>query len=397
MAQVLENIRVLDFGQLVAGPYCAFLLQDLGAEVIKVETPKSGETGRFVPPYTPEGECYSFIIFNRSKKSVTLNLKDEKGRNIAKELIKKADVLVENFSSGVMDKLGLEYEELRKINPSLIYISLSGFGHTGPRSTQASMDIVAEAMGGFMSVTGFPENPPTRAGIVLGDFLAGIFGATAVLGALYYRERTGEGQHIDISMQDCIWALVSVEHLPGYFLTGKVSKRYGNGHPTMIPYNTYSTKDGYVVLGIANVGQWQSFLKVIGRADLIGNPKYATTNDRIKCRDEVETMISQWMEVRTKAEVVKELNDIGLSCSPVLTIEDVVHDPQIISRGMITEVEQLISGKLKVPGSVFKLSKTPGGANSPAPFLGQHNYEVYSDLLGYSEQEITELQNNDVI
>lgn len=397
MAKALENIRVLDFGRFIAGPFCASLLQDLGAEVIKVEIPVGGESGRYIPPYTEGGECYSFIIVNRGKKSVTLNLEAERGREIARELLKKADVLVENFSYGVADRLGLRYETLREINPSLIHASMSGFGHTGPRRSQFAYDIVAEAMGGFMSVTGFPNTPPTRAGIVLGDFLAGLYATIAILAALHHREKTGEGQHIDISMQDCMWAIVAPEHLGKYFMFGMVPQRYGNGHPSLVPYNTYQAKDGYVVIAILTIAQWQSLLRVIGRTDLIGLPKYDTQNERIKYRDEVDSMISEWTSARTMAEVINELNNAELPCSPVPTLDEVVKDPQILSRNMIIEVEQLISGRLQVPGSVFKLSKTPGDASSPAPFLGQHTYEVYSGLLGYSEQKIKNLQDDGII
>ena len=397
MVKALHNIRVLDFGQLVAGPYCASLLGELGAEVIKIETPESGETGRFIPPNTEGNECYPFIINNRGKRSVTLNLKTEQGREIAKKMIFKSDILIENFSFGIMDKLGLGYDDLVKIYPSLIYASITGFGHTGPRSGQAALDIIAEAMGGFMGVTGFPDKPPTKAGVVLGDYLSALYTTIAIEAAIYHRERTGKGQHIDISMQDCVWAIISSEHLPNYAMHGQIPVRYGNGHPTVFPYDTYPAKDGYVALATANVGQWEKLLKAIGRSDLIGMPKYTTVIERVKHWAEVDAFISDWTSKRTVNEVVTELNNANLPCSQIQTVSDVVHDPQIISRGMIQEIEQVISGKLMVPGSVFKMSATPGDSRAPAPFLGQHNHEVYSSILGYSDQEITELQERGII
>ncbi len=232
---------------------------------------------------------------------------------------------------------------------------------------------------------------------MLSDFVAGFNATVAILAALHYKEKTGEGQHIDISMQDCIWALVAVEYLPRLAMSGKVPARLGNAAPLAIPFNTYLTKDGYVAIGVATVGQWQSLLNAMGRADLIGVPKYATQNDRVKCREEVEAIVSEWTKSKTIKEVVNALMDAKIPCSPVLNVEQVLQDPQILSRDMIIEVEQLVSGKIKVPGSVFKLSKTPGDSNSAAPFLGQHNYEVYSELLGYSEQDIKKLQDDGVI
>jgi CoA:oxalate CoA-transferase len=393
----LENIRVLDFGRIIAGPFCSYLLQELGAEVIKVEIPVGGDTFRTFAPLTGGGESYCFIIFNRGKKSITLNLESERGREITKELVKKADVLVENFNNRALDKLGLRYEVLKKINPQLIHASISGFGHTGPRSSQSSVDIVAQAAGGLMSVTGFPDNPPTRAGISLGDYLSGLYAATAILAALRHREKTGEGQHIDISMQDCIWAVVAGEYLPIHCLFGNQPIRSGNAHPQFTPYNTYATVDGYVVICTPTQAIWGSLLRVIGRADLIGVLKYSTPGERIKYKDEVETVISEWTKTRTKAEVVNELNNAEVACSQVLTIDEAANDPQLLSRDMIIEVEQPISGNLKVPGPVFKLSETPGNASSPAPFLGQHNYEVYSNLLGYSEQQVRKLEDDGII
>jgi len=373
------------------------LLKDLGAEVIKVEIPGSGDATRTLPPQTEGGESYTFINLNRGKKSITLNLASERGREIARELVEKANVVAENFNPRVMDKLGLGYKELSKINPQLIYASVSGFGHTGPRSSEPGFDTIAQAMGGLMSITGFPDGPPTRTGVAIADFLGGINATISILAALVYRKETGKGQMIDISLQDGIWALAAIDGSPGYFLTGEIPQRLGNGVVNSIPFRVYPAKDGDVVICVVTVGQWQTFLRVIGREDLLEVQKYATQKERVNYRDEIDAIVEEWTKTRTVEEVLNTLGDAHLACSSVPTIDKVANDPHLLSRGMVIEVEQLISGKLKVPGSVFKLSETPGDVSFPSPFLGQHNYEVYSELLGYGEQEITKLVNDGII
>jgi len=397
MAKALDNVKVLDFTRAVAGPFCTMLLQELGAEVIKIEIPGSGDSTRTASVSTEAGESYLFVYINRGKKSITLNLGSEKGREIARKLVSKTDVVVENFSPGVMDRLGLGYGELSKINPSLIYASISGFGHTGPYASRPAYDIVAQAMGGLMSVTGFPNNPPTKAGPFVGDELGGLYGTISILAAWCHKQRTGEGQKIDISMQDCVWAVTAPAFAPLYFVTGKVPPRCGNDIPTNIPFGTYPTKDGYVVICIGNVGLWDDFLRAIGRSDLVGDSRYATIRDRANRRDEVYNIVCEWTRTMTTAEAVTKLIDAHVPTSVVPTFDEVANDPQLLSRQMITEVEQPLSGKLKVPGSVLKLSKTPGDPSSPSPFLGEHNYEVYSGLLGYTEEEITKLADDGII
>ncbi len=397
MAKSLENITVLDFTRAYAGPFCTMLLKELGAEIIKIEIPGGGDAVRGNPPQTEGGEGYIFVILNRGKKSITLNLRSEKGRQITMDLTKRVDVVVENFSPGVMDRLGLGYGELSKINPTLIYASLSGFGHTGPYSSQAAYDIVAQAMGGLMGVTGFPGNPPTKVGTAIADFLGGFYTAVSVLAALQHRWRTGGGQAIDISMQDCVWALTAIEYCPGYFLTGENPEPLGNGVVASAPFNAYLAKDGYVVINVATVGQWEELLRIMGREDLIGNQSYTTSVGRVTHRNEVDAIVSEWTRPRTVEEVVNVLRNARLPCSPIPTFDRVANDPQLTNREMIVDVEQPISGKLKVPGSVFKMSGTPGDARLPAPFLGEHNYDIYSRLLGYNEQEITELADEGII
>ena len=397
MPRALDDVKVLDFSRMYAGPFCTMVLRELGAEVIKVEIPGGGDGVRNIPPITQGGESYIFVNLNRGKKSITLNLDTQRGQEISKELVKKVEVVVENFTPGVMDRLGLGYEELKKVNPGLIYASLSGFGHTGPRRLQPAYDTVAQAMGGFMSVTGFPDNPPTKAGPGLADFVSPLYTTISILAALRHREKGGKGQHIDISMQDCIWAITAVQFAAIYFHTGEVPPRVGNRQLEATPFGTFPARDGYVVIAVVTVGQWENFLRVIGREDLIGVEEYATQVERLKRWQEVDAMIEEWTKKRSVKEIVETLNNAHLPCSPVPTFDEVANDPQLLSREMVIEVEQLLSGNLKVPGSVFKLSETPGEAKYSAPFLGEHNYEIFRDLLGYGEAEINKLAQEGII
>ena len=397
MARALEPVRVLDFTRAFSGPLCTMLLGELGAEIIKVEIPEGGDGARHVAPLTEGAESCIGITLNRGKKSITLNLRSERGLKVANDLVKNADVIVENFSPGVMDKLGLGYEEVQKINPSVIYASLSGFGHNGPRRLEPAWDSIAQASGGLMCVNGFPDRPPLRVGIVIADYLSGLYTTIAILAALHHREKTGSGQAIDISMQDCIWALTAIEHSHDYFLTGKVPERTGNRTWIIVPSNNYQTKDGYVRITVTLLGQWENLLKVIGREDLLGNKKYSSTNARVKIPDEVDNLVETWTKTLSTAEVVNRCNKADIPCTAIPSFEQVANDPQLLSRQMIVEVEQAVSGKVKVPGSVFKMSETPGEPDHCAPFLGEHNYEVYSGLLGYSEQEIRKLDDEGII
>jgi len=397
MAKALEGIKILDFTRMYAGPFCTLLLKDLGAEVIKIEITDGGDATRTIPPQTQGNEGYIFVILNRGKRSITLNLNSERGLQLCKELVKKVDIVVENFAYGVMDKLGIGYKELNKINPQLIYASMSGFGHTGPRRSMPAFDIVAQAMGGFMSVTGFPDSPPTKAGPAIADFICSFYASIAILAALVYRKETHKGQMIDISMQDSMWAITAIQFLPFYASTGKAPTRLGNGMVEVVPFNVYPASDGYVVVAIVTIGQWQQFLRTIGREDLLEVPKYANQSERIKYRDEVDAIVTEWTKSRTVEQIVGRLGQACLPCGPIFNVDQVATDPQILSREMVIEVEQMISGKLKVPGSVFKLSETPGDVSLSAPYLGQHNYEVYCELLGLSDKEIVKLAHDGVI
>lgn len=396
MAKALEGVRVLDFTQYLSGPHCTSVLSELGAEIIKIEMPGKGEPERVAMPMTPKRESYQFLSYNRGKKSITLNLKSPRGIEIAKKLAANVDILVENFAPGGMDRLGLSYEEVKKINPSIIYASISGFGQTGPRRNDVSYDVVAQAMGGLMSVTGYPGGEPLKAGISLGDYMGGYNGVIAILAALYYRKVTGEGQSIDISMQDGIWAMVFPDRA-NYFDTHAVPKRFGNKLSSSAPFGAYNAKDGYVVICTITDPQWQKVLQAMGRDDLAAEARFATRELRTKHMEEVDALVQAWCQEKTVDEVFALLKKFGVPCSPLPTFDQVASDPHLLSREMIVEVEQPVSGKVKLSGSVYKMSRTPGDRTMRVPEVGEHNQEVLGGLLGFDAVEMQKLKDEKVI
>jgi CoA:oxalate CoA-transferase len=397
MSGALAGIRVLDFTRMYAGPFGSMILRELGAEVIKVEFRESGDATRTIPPITEGGEGYVFTILNRGKKSITLELKTDEGQKIARDLISRADILVENFTPGVMDRLGLGYEDTRKINPKLIFASLSGYGQTGPNCGKPAFDTVAQAVGGMISTTGFPENPPVKCGPSVADLGGGAFTVISILAALQHRNSTGVGQRLDLSLQDCVWLLTAVENLPPYALFGQTGIRLGNMHQSIVPWNAYKTKDGYAVICIVTIGQWQKMGEIMGRADLVKDPDSLSLVARVKRRDELDPIVASWASKFTTAELVTMMDKVGLPCAPVMDVAQIVKDPHMNSREMIVDVEQMLSGPLKMPGTVFKMSQTPGDPLNPAPFLGEHNSEIYGEMLGYSQEKLDELAATEII
>ncbi len=398
MAGALEGIKVLDFTQAFAGPFCTLLLRDLGAEIIKIErTVKDGGEGpRQNRPRTKAMESGTFIMLNRGKKSITLNPTSEKGRDIARALAQKVDVVIENFTPGVMDKLGLGSQELCKLNPGLVYASISGYGHTGPRRYEVVFDPIAQAMAGLMSVTGYPDGPPTKVGVPLADLMTGIFTGMAILAALQYRNKTGQGQVLDMSLQDCVFLPTAIWCGPTYFLDGRIPERYGNGDEWVTPADLYPTIDGYVYIAANFLGHAQRLYQTMGREDLLNSPLCSEGNIRIKHKQEIDALVKEWTKTKTVAEILEALNKAEVPCSAVPDFGQVCNDPQIQDREMVIEVDQL-AGKVNVPGSVFKLSRTPGNIKCPASFLGEHNMDIYSGVLGYSEAELAQLANEGVI
>ncbi len=396
MTSALEGIKVLDFTQVYSGPYCTLILKDFGADVIKVERPGAGDLIRYDVPHTEAMEGGPFIILNRGKKSVTIDLKSEKGRDICRELVKHVDILVENFSPGTMDKLGLGSKDMCALNPKIIYASISAFGQTGPYRDYPGFDPVAQAMGGLTIVTGFPEQP-IRSGASIADFTSGMYTAMAILAAVAHQFKTGEGQVIDISMQESIWQLTSIEYSPHYFLDGIEPERLGNGHSAMIPCNLYPTTDGNVMIAAGVLDQVKRLYKAMGREDLIDTPLCANQRERVKYRKEIDQAITDWTKTRSTDEVMNSLHAVDVPCSKLPTYTEVCNDPQLKSRNSIIEVEQTLSGKVTVPGSLFKMSRTPGKLDMPAPFLGENTRDVLIDVLGYSDDDIQKLSEQGVI
>jgi crotonobetainyl-CoA:carnitine CoA-transferase CaiB-like acyl-CoA transferase len=396
MAGALADIKVLDFTRVLAGPFCTNLLRDLGAEVIKVEIPSGGDWIRTIPPFTDGGESPHFIARNAGKKSITLNLSSEKGKQIVMDLVKQVDVVVENFSPGVMKRLGFGYDDLSKVNPRIIYAAISGFGHTGPRTKEPAFDIVVQALGGIMGITGFPETPPTKTGPPLADIIGAYNAVISILAALHHRQVSGEGQMIDLSMQDCVFAATFLDLAGSYFFKGQPPKRTGNSHPILAPFGTFPAKDGHVVICIIG-GLWKNFARAIDREAWAEDPAFGTEAGRAERKDDISAATQQWTREKTVEEAVRLLKDAHVPCAPVPTYDEVARDPQLASRNMIAEVEQPASGKVKIPGSVFKMSKTPGGIDAPAPALGEHNREIYTGMLGYTDDEIRKLAEEGVI
>ena len=396
MSGILNGIRVYDLGRIQVAPYCAMLLGDLGAEVIKVEEPTIGDGQRTLPPFV-QGQSYPFMLANRNKKSITLNLKTNEGKEIFKKLISKGNVIVENYSAGTMEKLGLGYNELQKTNPELIYMAISGFGQTGPYRSYPAIDPVVQAMSGVMSMTGFPDGPPMPVGMLAGDYIGSIYGVMGVLGAVISWKDTGKGQFIDISMQDCLWAGCGTLHMVNYLTKGELPRRSGTRSRTFAPMNNYIAKDGYVNIGINYNKWWDELLRIMGKEELIGDERFSRQSARIRNIDEVDAMVESWTKERTQEEIVTKLRSAGIACGPVLNIEDLLDDPHLQHREMVLETSHPVEGKIKTVGHVLKYSETPCEIKLPPPLLGEHNEKIYGELLGYNAEKLATLKQQGII
>ena len=391
----LEGIRILDLTRVLAGPYCTMVLADLGAEVIKVERPVFGDDSRQYGPYL-NGESAYFMSLNRNKESITLDLKTEGGKNILRQLVTKVDVLVENFKPGTMKKLGLDYEELKKINPGLVYAASTGFGQTGPYSERPAYDGVVQAMGGIMSITGEEGGSPTRVGPSIGDIAAGIFTAVGVLSALHYKNLHGVGQLVDVAMLDCQVSMLE-NAIARYAVSREVPGPIGNRHPSIVPFEPFDTADFPLMLAIGNDKIWGAFCRTVGREDLVKDEQFATNPKRSENYDTLRPILAEVMKQKTNKEWQDLFNANDIPNGPINTIDRVVHDEQVIAREMIVEVDHPIAGPLEMPGVAIKLSETPGAIRKPAPILGEDTEDILSRLLGLSEQDIEQLRNDRVI
>ena len=393
MDGALKGLRVLETTVQIAGPYCGRLLGELGAEVIKIEPP-SGEASRRSPPLV-NGVSLSYLYWNANKKSLALNLKEEVGRNVFLDLTQKSDVIVTNFRPGVMEKLGLGYDSIKKINERIIYVSITGFGSSGPLSNQAGYDMLAQVMSGLADANTCPDGSPKINSMSL-DYSAAMMGVVSVLAALFHREKSGAGQFIDISLQDV--GLVYAQHLMGQNLYG-MNYRSGNRRLAFAPFNVYQTKNGNVVVAIDEDQKWKSFLRVIGRAELAGDPRFDSVDSRVKNYDDVDSILSEWTRSVETAEVVRVVTFIGGASCPVLTIPEAFEDEKghLKSRGMIGKMHSRPVGEVPYVGSVLKLSATPGKVESLGPSLGEHTEYVLRNIAGYENEKIGRLRASNVI
>ena len=394
--KALDGVRVLDLTRALAGPYCTMMMGDYGADVIKVELPSSGDdTRHWGPPYV-DGESAYFLSINRNKRSMTLNLKDPRGREVFMSLAGEADVVVENFTPGVVQRLGMSYQAVKEANPRIVYCSISGFGQTGPYREKPAYDQMMQGLGGIMSLTGEPDGPPQKIGVALADIGAGMQAAYAIMTALLHRERTGQGQYIDVSMLDLQIAWLTYQ-AGAFFATGSPPPRVGPAHPSVVPYQAFQCSDGkHVNVAVANQRFWQRLCKALGREDLTETPEYAENKDRVKNRSKLVALLQAEFKKRPVAHWVEVLEEAGVPCGPISNLADVFSDPQVLERNMLLEVQHPSAGKIKQTGIPIKFSATPGSIDRPPPLLGQHTAEVLLEL-GYTQADVESLKEEGVI
>ena len=383
MGKVFEGLKVVDLTTALNGPFCTMFLGDYGADVIKIE-PVGGEQSRSWGPIDEKsGESGFYGFVNRNKKGCTLNLKSEKGLEMVYELVKDADVLVENYRGGVTERLKIDYDTIKKINPNIIYASGSGFGQYGPITHRPCYDIVAQAMGGMLNLTGFKENDPVKVGPSVADHVAGIYLMVGVGMALYHREKTGEGQHIDVSMFDVIFSLLE-NAIVNYTMGGFIPERNGNVDPSIAPFDVYACKDGFVALGVGNDKLFNKFANIIGHQELLEDERYKDNVSR--CDNyipDLQNLIREWCADYTKSEIEDIMDEAGIPCGPVLNVKEAIEHPHIQARDMMVHCEHPTVGDMYFQGCVIKLSETPGEVETAPPLVGQHNREVF----GLSEEE----------
>ncbi|MCL7401820.1 MAG: CoA transferase [Thaumarchaeota archaeon] len=394
MALPLEGIRVLDFTRVMSGPFATMLLGDLGADVIKIEPPGGDDTRGWGPPWIGGDSAY-FMSANRNKRSIIIDLKKLEGREIVKKLVEKSDVVVENFRPGVAEQLGISYDNLSKINPRIIYCSISGFGQSGPYRDKPGYDLIALAMSGLMSITGEPNRPPVKFGVPIADLTTALFAALSIVSALYWREKTGRGQYIDMALLDAQVLLLSHQAF-NYFATGEEPRRMGSAHPNIVPYQAFETSDGYIIVTVGSEKLWEQFCKAIGRPDLIENPKFRTNADRVINREELIEELERVFKPKPTRFWIEELEKAGVPAAPILTVGQVLNDEHVRYRGMVLEIEHPEAGVIKMLGTPFKMSVTPGVVRSPPPTRGQHTFEILREL-GFDDEEIIELKSKHVV
>jgi crotonobetainyl-CoA:carnitine CoA-transferase CaiB-like acyl-CoA transferase len=392
----LAGIRVLDLSRALAGPYCTMMLGDMGADVMKVESPDGGDDSRaWAPPYIGQESAY-FLSCNRNKKSITLNLRSEAAKRILTDLIKISDVVVENFRPGVMKKMGFPYETLKAINPRVIFCSISGFGSKGPDASKPGFDLIAQGMSGFMSFTGEVGGGPIKVGVALADINSGMFAAYGILTALYHRQRTGEGQVVETSLFETMVAELTFQ-AGRFFATGVAPKPEGNRHPLIAPYESFHCQDGYINIAAGNDNLYAQTCQAIDLPELIKDPRFLNNGLRVKNREALTALMEEKTKIFKVKDLQKKLDEVGVPNGPIWSLDQTLTSEQAYALEMVKEIDHPTCGKIKVTGIPVKLSQTPGAVELPPPTLGQHTEEILTRLLGYSKPEVEKLKKEKVI
>lgn len=391
----LKDLLVLDLSRILSGPFATMTLADLGADVIKIEQPGQGDdTRQWGPPFQGDEAAY-FLAVNRNKRSLAVDLKSPEGLDVVRELARRADIVVENFRPGTAARLGLGYEELSRDNPGLVYASISGYGQTGPDALRPGYDAIAQARSGIMSVTGEADGPPVRVGVSSADLVAGMWATIGVLAALHEKQRTGNGQWVDISLLDgSVSWLTYVSS--GYFASGEIPKRYGSAHPTIAPYQAFATADGFVMVAVGNDGLWRRFAEALGDEELAADPRYASNPSRVAHRDTLIPGIEAVMRTRTTEDWVRTLDEAGVPVGPIQTVDQALADPQVLARGMVAELEHPTAGPMKVVGCPVRLTRTPASVRTAPPVLGQDTDAVLTSL-GLGADRIRSLRSSGAV
>ncbi len=403
----LSHLKVLDLTRVLAGPWCTQMLADLGADVIKVERPGSGDdTREWGPPYARDAdgrdttEAAYYLAVNRNKRSLTIDLAKPEGQALVRRLAEDSDVLVENYKVGQLARYGLDYASLAKVRPGLVYCSVTGFGQTGPYAARPGYDFIIQGMGGFMSVTGerdeLPGGGPQKAGVAIADLFTGAHASIAILAALAHRDRTGEGQHVDVGLLDVQVAMMA-NMASNYLASGVAPKRWGNAHPNIVPYQVFQASDGWIIVATGNDGQFRRFVAVGGEPQLADDARWATNPQRVRARDELVPLLAAMVARKTKKEWIDALEANNVPCGPINDLAEVFEDPQVRSRGMRVDLPHPTAGTVSVPGSALKMSATPPEYRSAPPLLGQHTEEVLRERLGLDAAEVAALRERGVV